>query len=300
MKEFFAGLQQVFNKVAPFIGRVAGVMITVIIVIGVTIFGIPGILSPLTGELQMAMVVVLAISALLLILFLTAVGYSAYNLADSKQALGLPEGSIRALIALFLIMIFIIMSIYLFRNVADQRAVTIPSLSSDQMNKLENQNLNFKKNIDGGFDVTLNNGITATGEQLALQLATVLGTLVTAVSAFYFGSSTTSSAFTGQREKLSSASLSILSVEPSRVQQSALASPIWLTVIGTGFSVSTRILLNQSISPNIEASEVQIEDSTRIRCAFKLKGSSTGKFNLWVLGANDSAAFKADALEIIS
>src|SRR5205807_3929303 len=51
-------------------------------------------------------------------LFTVAAGFSAMKLTDPKQALGLPEGSIRAMIALVLIMIFIIFGIYLFRNVS--------------------------------------------------------------------------------------------------------------------------------------------------------------------------------------
>jgi hypothetical protein len=158
--------------------------------------GIGGIHSV---ELQMGMVVVLAIAALLAMLSIAVIIYANQGLADGKQALGLPEGSIRALIALLLLMIFIIMGAYLFRTIATPELVKVPNLSPDQVaafaGQLPNEEqLSIEKNTSGSYDVTIGVGVSAGTQQAALQLITVLGTLVTAVSAFYFGSSTAQSA----------------------------------------------------------------------------------------------------------
>jgi hypothetical protein len=76
------------------------------------------------------------------------------RLTSSSAALGLPEGSIRAIIALVLILVFVVMSIFLFN------AVFL---------------------ADGVGPAARNNAAT--------QVLAVLGTLVTAVAAFYFGTS---------------------------------------------------------------------------------------------------------------
>jgi hypothetical protein len=171
------------------------VMFVVLAMLVIVIRGIPNVLEPLPqGEIQMGMVVVLAISALLALLSISVIVYSALSLSDPKQALGLPEGSIRALIALFLLMMFIIMSVYLFRVMSAGVLVVIPNLSPDQIVALGGTISKIEKGVSGNYDVTLGIAVTAGTEQVALQLITVLGTLVTAVSAFYFGSSTATSA----------------------------------------------------------------------------------------------------------
>ena len=70
---------------------------------------------PKDSEVQLGFLVVIAVIALISLLFTVAAGFSRLQLTDGKQAMGLPEGSIRALIALILIMVFVIVSIYVFR-----------------------------------------------------------------------------------------------------------------------------------------------------------------------------------------
>jgi PASTA domain len=77
--------------------------------------------------------------------------FAALRLTSPQKALGLPEGSIRAIIAITLILVFVIMSIYLVERVYTD------NLSTDEANNA------------------------------ATQLLATVGTLVAAVSAFYFG-----------------------------------------------------------------------------------------------------------------
>jgi hypothetical protein len=88
----------------------------------------------------------------MMLLFIMATGFALLGLADPQQALGLPEGSIRAMIALFLIMIFVTFGLYLFRAIASGTATNQDAVD------------------------------------VAKQLITTVGTLVVAVAGFYFGS----------------------------------------------------------------------------------------------------------------
>jgi hypothetical protein len=99
------------------------------------------------------MVFILGVSALVFLLYILAVGFNALQLSDPKQALGLPVGSIRAIIALMLIIIWVILSVYIFTG---------------------SINLDSTKNADS--------------IRLAQQLYTTMSTLVVAIAAFYFGS----------------------------------------------------------------------------------------------------------------
>ena len=142
------------------------------------------------SETQIGMVVVFAVSALVTLLTVTVIIFDRLKLTNAKQALGFPEGSIRALIALFLVIIFIIMGVYLFRTVAEGMVTQLTNLTADQVVQLGDHVIDVIQNESETFDVTLRVGATPAAEQLALQLVTILGTLVTAVASFYFGSST--------------------------------------------------------------------------------------------------------------
>ena len=109
-------------------------------------------------EIILGLTVIVGVSVLTLVLFIMAAGFAALNMSDQSQALGLPQGSIRAFIALMLIVMWIIVSIFLFTVV--------------------------------GTGTAANSSIL----QLAQQVETTIGTLVVSVASFYFGSRSVASA----------------------------------------------------------------------------------------------------------
>jgi energy-coupling factor transporter transmembrane protein EcfT len=161
-------------------------------------------------EIIMGIVVVTAIAAMLTLLYILAVGFNFMKLADAKQALGLPEGSIRAMIALILIMVFVMFGIYLYRSVSFGFSIPLKQgISADSLNT----NLATYRDLPGTLDVEFNkkdntysilitNQTSQDGTKLAQQLITTVGTLVAAISAFYFGSSSANSAMTKARDSL--------------------------------------------------------------------------------------------------
>jgi hypothetical protein len=93
---------------------------------------------------------------------------SAFDLTDKRAALGMPEGSIRAVIALMLILPFSIMGIYIFATIR---------FSDANVLNLANTNEQAAEALRASDD-------------LARQLLTTVGTLVVALASFYFGSNT--------------------------------------------------------------------------------------------------------------
>ena len=135
-----------------------------------------GLESP-DPTIKLPILVITGVMALFATLALVAVTFSVAGLSDETQALGLPEGSVRAAIALSLIVIFAITSIYLYTSLKDT-APTSP-------------------NVD-----------------LAKQVFAVVGTLMTSVASFYFASRATTSAT--KQETLSPKLTSITPSETSR------------------------------------------------------------------------------------
>jgi len=107
--------------------------------------------------IRLPVLVITGVMALFATLALVAVTFSVAGLTDPTQALGLPEGSVRAAIALSLIVIFAITSIYLYSSLSEADA-------------------------------------SSPGVDFAKQVFAVVGTLMTAVASFYFASRASTSA----------------------------------------------------------------------------------------------------------
>jgi hypothetical protein len=107
------------------------------------------------------LIVIVGVIVLLIVIALVTFTFSVLGLTSKKEALGLPDGSVRSIIALMLLVLFSILAIYLYNSVAEGK-------SADP---------NAKDAVD-----------------IAKQLITLLGTLVTAVASFYFASNAVESA----------------------------------------------------------------------------------------------------------
>jgi type IV secretory pathway VirB3-like protein len=110
----------------------------------------------LRASVALPLLLLLGLGSLLLLLALLVAVLSAYGLTDKRHAFGLPDGSMQAVIALALILIFVIASLYLYSS--------LPStISAASKEAAQNQ------------------------RELAQQLLTTVGTLAVAVAGFYFG-----------------------------------------------------------------------------------------------------------------
>jgi hypothetical protein len=143
---------------------------------------------------------VLAISgviALLLALAVVAGAFTLFNLSNAREALGLPEGSVRAVIALSLIVLFAILSVYLYTDLSRgglRAATNLDTTQKDELLKSIPATQVVATIPDAPaqhFTVVYRDGNGA-GQDFARQILVMIGTLVTAVSSFYFGSKTSS------------------------------------------------------------------------------------------------------------
>lgn len=104
------------------------------------------------------------------------------GLECKDEALGLPNGSVRALIALSLIIIFAIMSIYMYTQLTPQQTVWHSDVNQTVL--LANGTL-ITPQPNGGIDVILQP--SEAQQNFSLQTITTASTLVVALAGFYFG-----------------------------------------------------------------------------------------------------------------
>ena len=154
------------------------------------------------------MLAIFGIMILLGALVLTSTLFARLGLDDRTQALALPEGSIRAVIALSLIVLFAIISIMLFQAIS--KPLEIAGLTEAE--KLEfvkerpNDVVAVIPSCDAGVGVSRVCSYTVfvqlppgrESTDLAKQLLILIGTLMTSVTSFYFASRTGDSGVLGR------------------------------------------------------------------------------------------------------
>jgi hypothetical protein len=160
------------------------------------------VLSQATDKLAHLQIPLLALSGFLGILAcvgLLVLAFNAMGLGDQKQSLGLPEGSVRALIAIFLIVTLGMTALFLLgpqkqgnaakpgTPPASQARSDIPAMgqaafrfAADPPAPAGGTSSGPTQNQDGG--------------DLSKQFLTMLGGLVTTIIGFYFGAQTANSA----------------------------------------------------------------------------------------------------------
>lgn len=167
------------------------------------------------ADTALPLVAIGGVIVLILLLTVVTVIFSVLGLTNKDQAMGLPEGSIRAVIALSLIVLFAILSVFLYQGISTGgQFYTIEGLSNAERAQflrdhptardLQSQAVVVKDN-DGkpltNSDGTPNYVYTVTyrsenaaSDDFAKQLLVLLGTLMTAITSFYLGAGTATSA----------------------------------------------------------------------------------------------------------
>ncbi len=246
--------------------------------------------SGANDELQMSVMVVAAIVALMTILFILAAGFKSMELTEEKQPLGLPEGSIRAMIALVLIMVFIIFGIYLFRIIGqggayayvDQLDKEPDKAVLEKWERLSGRPAQYWRDGSGKFYYIYAWQPTSDeAKRLAQQLITTVGTLVVAVAGFYFGSSSTSSAVKQGREDITTTQ-DTAKPEITQVTQGEgkKGESVPLTITGKNFKSPKSVHLLRGVermTANIISST-----ATEITCRVTLDKEPDGKWDLIV------------------
>ncbi|QPF91239.1 hypothetical protein [Bradyrhizobium commune] len=240
----------------------------------------------------------LAIGGVVVLIFMlaaVAMVFSALGLSNRDLAMGLPEGSIRAVIALSLIVLFSILSIFLYQGVSRGNVVTIAEMSAaertqfikDHPNAVDLQSTATKGKDgavkDGFFDVSYRSANPAS-DDFAKQLLVLLGTLMTAITSFYLGAGTVTSAVKTGNDAGAPAPAAN-GVQPDN-HSIAAAGPLQITISGTNLNVITNVKITRLGSPPIVATNV-MSNPGQVTCDLDVSQAAPG---IWDIEMDDGGS----------
>lgn len=211
------------------------------------------------------------------------------GLASPKEALGLPDGSIRAVIALMLLVLFTIVAIFLYNRVANG-VESVDGITASQLTELRKQVpvvLTVPDTGDGPFKVYFRN-MNPAGDDIAKQLITLLGTLVTAIASFYFGANAVSSAL----EPPSGPPVvpKLTGVSPNPIPSDGNATP--LTVSGNNLGKISAVTLERAGESKITATNVHAQSDGKVTLDVAVPpGTKTGDWEVVVSDGTNQAKF---------
>lgn len=281
----------------PVIGMVALIWLLLATLSGIPQLGISSLSS--STETRMVIVILIAVASMLAILTIMAIIFKQMNLSDPTQALGLPEGSIRALIALLLLMMFVIFSIYLFRQVVGFDWEYRSGLTELQVNTFEPSDIFQKQGpIDGKYNVWLRiKDVNSAGEQFAQQIFTAMLTLVTAVSSFYFASRGMEGHQSAKQNEILTTELKVTGINPNS-GEAAKGKIVITNLAGTGLANNAQVKLRRAGESDIDASDIEFLNESRILCTFDLTEKLIGKWDVIIINPDSKEAKLVDGFEI--
>jgi len=243
-------------------------------------------------EMTLPTLVIVGVFALLMSLTIVAIALSILGLADKNQALALPEGSVRAVIALMLIVLFAIISIYLYNNLSGT-IQSVDSLSQDDLTAFK-QSANTvilvtqdAAPVNGAprFKVFFQEASSAAAQDFAKQMLVLLGTLVTAVSSFYFGANSVASAV-ANASKTPAPQPKISETTPRSLKRDDTLQD--LKIIGEDLANINSVRLVRA-GEEVVATEVASADA-QVTCKVRLTSAqSAGKWDVIVSDSNSQA-----------
>ncbi|WP_291296384.1 hypothetical protein [Elioraea sp.] len=232
-------------------------------------------------EYSLPILAISGVVVLIVLLTLVASVFSILRINDEKQAMGLPEGSIRAVIALSLIVLFSIFSVFLFANLfSGPPRVTVDRLSEAARDSYIASHPNaaavaIPDELPDGttrwlYNVSFSPPASAASEDFAKQLLVLLGTLMTAITSFYLGSTTATSA--AKAAQSTDQVPSISSIDPT--VHSVTKGALHLRIMGTDLNIITHVKLSRAGVDDLFAKNVR-SNPTEIECDIAVDGQTT-------------------------
>jgi TRAP-type C4-dicarboxylate transport system permease small subunit len=240
---------------------------TVILFLAVVALGAPfGLViwlkyAQVPNVLQLPLLAIASVSVLFASLALVSISFATFELSDKTQSLGLPDGSIRAFIALALVVVFAIVAFSVYGDLATP--------------------------VDAG------KVHDPAAVDFAKQLLTLTGTLVTAVASFYFGAKTATSA---QAATQTNPAPVLRSINPAVHSIAANGSTLNLKIAGDGLDLIKEVKIVKG-NDQIVASSVH-SNASEVSCQIPLQANSTGLWDVIVTDGTGKQAKLPGALTI--
>jgi hypothetical protein len=282
----------VFATILVFLGLAAAVLITPLVQ-----WGIPAV-AQADPSIVLSLLVIAGVIGQLLSLTIVALAFAATNLSDRNQALGLPQGTVRAVIALSLILIFMITAMYLYGHLARKGFGEVYKSTgiSEEMLKAwpQDEIVSVTPREEQGvkvFDVERAVGQSEASERFAAQILTTVSTLVAAIAAFYFGTRAVAVA----RGIEAPSEPVITGIEPNTGDAGKVIRNVEIS--GKNFDGPVVVRLEKG-AETIPTMTDPPTSATKIICAFDLTGKSTGDRDLVVVNQDGAEAREEKAFKV--
>ena len=262
--------------------------------IAVTALALWGIIYSFGGTNNLAALAISGIVVLLgaLLVFTTLMNVS--GLSDKTQALGLPDGSVRAVIAIALVGLFAILASSVLQpsgristtgmqeaDIATFRLLN-PSAKDILIITTSKPDATTKT-----FSLSFTPSTTQPLDDFPKQMLTLLGTLMTALTAFYFGGRTAAGSADGNTSR---AAPELAGIENSPTMLSGVgvptSGPICLTLTGNNLNSIRGVRLATDAKPGLELEAVSVlSNASRVTCVFAARAEfeADGVWNVTVV-----------------
>jgi hypothetical protein len=258
----------------------------------------------LSQTISLPLIVIAGVTLLLIVIALVAFSFSVLGLGSAQDALGLPDGSVRAIIALMLLVLFSIMSIFLYNSIASRQPQTLMHVTLAGIDDLRSRAVIIHQQKETSavaqgapphgqaqpsaapaagaaaepmFSVTFRE-LSGPADDIAKQLIVMLGTLVTAVASFYFGSASVASASAAALGQKPGGPLA-KTIGPNPV--TASGDPQALMIVGSDLGGVTELHLEKKGEPDINASSVKPADKS-LTAQITISKDKTGTWDVVV------------------
>lgn len=239
-------------------------------------------------EIALTFLIIGNLVALILMLITLALVFSALELTDGRYALGFPEGTVRAIIALGLILIFITTSVYLF-NQLESTEVSVSRVPASLLDSLDGEIISLEPvagaqsdaqaDEDVIYTVRLIRQVSEERQNLAQQLTTTISTLVVAVAGFYFGTRAVHTA----RDAVKVSEPIFNYLDPMKKTRSDQDEAVSISAHGSGFQLVKVMKLVQGANEIVGRDAVTNGAGTEIKAQFDFKPDTpVGKWDLLV------------------
>lgn len=250
------------------------------------------------GITAMPVIAVIGIFELIGTMVIVVVLFKHMGLVSPDQALGLPDGSVRAFLALSLLVLFGILTVFLFDSLAggavERHIAGLPADYSKEAfskdhplatNVMLIPTLAADKITVVSKDIYWQEPRDQSSTDFAKTLLTLIGTLMTAVISFYFGANTVSSAV-ATTQPSSGTMPAPTAATPNPQPHTGTNGMLTITVAGTNLNdITAAKVINRTNNAHLDSAEVPKSNATSV--SFNLRVVPELVPGLWEIQLTD-------------
>jgi hypothetical protein len=309
--KIWSAIQAYMPSVIQFLAIIvlAGALLTALVVTynKISNFGGGGqTIQPQELSIELPLLAIGGVIVLVLMLTIVAAIFWFLDLTNKNQAMGLPEGSIRAVIALSLIVLFAILSVYLYEGISfGSNPHTLANMSSTELSAFMKDHPTARdfervisKDSDDPTKVLYNvtyYSSNPTSDDFAKQLLVLLGTLMTAITSFYLGAGTATTAAAQSAAQSATGQVAkptITGINPTTHSITRDGPTIHLSVMGSNLNIITHVKLVKQGAPTAQLVGTNVTSApTHIECTIAVSAADAGAS--WDVEVDDGASQSA-------